>query len=123
MNMQQRSYAFGRIAGVVQAQEKALRAAHTKAAKRITDEERAELVRSGKVKLKASIRTISTYTDVDDAFDFSKFVWDDKLDLAAFDKAFLPIKAEADRVRDQIMLGDSTEALQAIEAFAAKFAA
>ncbi len=64
-----------RVNGILAAKINQITEQHTKPAQHIDDHQRAELVHSGKVKLRSDISSISTYDDVSKVFDFSKFSW------------------------------------------------
>ena len=120
MNKTQQQYATSRVDGLLAKKEAALKTKFTKEAQVISPEERVALIRSGKVKLRSDVTQIHSYTDVSDVFDFSKYAWPRTLNADAFEKAFRPLADEAQSLKDTIMLGDSTEALAAIEKFAEK---
>lgn len=119
MNKSQQEYARGRVRKILEMKKLEITAKHTKEAKSLTSEERANLLRSGKVKLRPDVTKIESYTDVTDVFDFSKYAWPRAIDTAAVEKAMAPLEAEATAIEDQIVLGDGSEALAAIERFAA----
>jgi hypothetical protein len=82
--------------------------------KPLTCEDRAKLLRAGKVKLRKDVNIISTYTDVVKAFDFSPFE----------PKVHGSYKRRAERISeterkaiDEIMLGDADVALRVVREF------
>lgn len=120
MNKSQQQYATARIDSLLAKKEIALKAALTKKAQHIGSDERAKLIRTGKVKLRDDVTAVHGYTDVVNVFDFSAYEWPNTLNAEEFEKAFRPLADEAQSLKDTIMLGDSTEALAAIETFAKK---
>jgi len=92
-------------------------------AKKMTYQEAVRLIISGDIKLKQKVRNkeLRNYDDFSDIFDVGKhhdYRGEDAFDPKLYDSKALPIKQEAQRIKDQIMLGDSIEALRMIEAFA-----
>lgn len=118
MDASQRKYAIERVGTLLATKTKALKDQFTKPHKTISSKERAELVRSGRVKLKPEVKGIDCYLDIVQAFDFSEYEWGAKLDSKGYEKALKPFTREAQRIKDTLMLGDSMEALEAIEKFA-----
>lgn len=119
MNKQQVDYAHRRIDNLLAAKEVEASERHAKPAQTISPDDRATLIRAGKVKLKADI-LIDYRTSVVDAFDFSKYSWPRTVDTKAVDKVMKPLRAEAQRLKDEIMLGDAGAALATLDAFAKK---
>ena len=120
MNKAPLDYAMTRVNGILAAKINQITEQHTKPAQHIDDHQRAELVRSGKVKLRSDISSISTYDDVSKVFDFSKFSWASAIDHKAVEKAAKPFRTQAEKLKDKIMLGDENTAMAALEAFSAK---
>ena len=118
MNQQQVKYTIARVEAIEKAKIADLRKTCVIPAKFISAEERAALVRSGKVKLRADVTQIHGYTDVTDVFDFSKYAWSESVS-DEFQPREAQIKAEAGRIRDEIMLGDQQAALVLLRAFEA----
>ncbi|MBR8460757.1 hypothetical protein KDW07_26820 [Burkholderia dolosa] len=88
---------------------------------KLTFKDKYELIRTGKAKLKP-YSEISSYTDLVDAYSYPV----DKVDvarraLAAWEakaeKIAAAINAEKQRIVDQLMLGDATAALAALDKF------
>ncbi|MFG1395889.1 hypothetical protein [Roseixanthobacter pseudopolyaromaticivorans] len=119
MNQQQRKYALERVDQITRKKIDDLRVKFRVEGRVITDERRAELVRTGKVKLRSEDTPISSYTRVMDAFDFSKYEWSAGPDPVRFNPAKAEVEASSQKVRDRIMLGDTEEALLLLEEFAA----
>ncbi len=120
MNKSQLDYALNRVDQMLAAKVRQLSKDHTKPAQHITDAQRADLVRAGKVKLRTYVTHISTYDDVSKVFDFSKFSWPDTVDAKAVSRLSKPFREQAEKLKDKIMLGDESTAMAALEAFATK---
>jgi hypothetical protein len=120
MNKAQIGYTMSRIDELLATKLNDIRSRNTKKAKRISAEDRANLIRSGAVGLRTDVTEISSYADVVDVFDFSKHAWPDTPDAAAIAAEMKPFTDEAQRLKDKIMLGDETTALAALELFAGK---
>lgn len=117
MNQQQAKYTIARIDQLEARKLEELRKACTTPAKRLSSHERADLIRKGKVKLRADCTDINYHTDVVNAFDFSKHEWSERLSDDHEARA-AAVKAQASRVRDEVMLGDNAEALKLLREFA-----
>lgn len=116
MNQKQREYAMARVSAVRARKVEEIKARHTIPAVKLSLARKAELVVSGGVpaiphKLK------SYYTDWPDAFDFSAYERDEVYDKDSAAPLIAKVNAEADRIHDNIMLGDAEEALSALRAF------
>ena len=114
MNKDQRVYALKRVGEILSEKLGVLKQKHTIAKLTLTAADRATLVRTGKVKLIKD--TIGDYDRYYDLWDFSKFEQREPLD-----KNYGPLagklEADAQKVRDQIMLGDAEEALKLLAGF------
>jgi len=113
MNKSQREYACNRVWGTAAELKKKLKDSLTTGDK-LTDQDRARLLRLGKVKLKKGVKSITRYTDVVNVFDFAPF--DQKVDKS-YERRAARIDAEATKVCDQIMLGDATEAAKLVDEY------
>jgi hypothetical protein len=120
VNKTQLDYAFRRIDKILSHKETECASRHTKPAQYIDDDQRADLVRAGKVKLKTGVDRISHYDKVVSVFDFSKFAWDATIDQKAVDREMKALRKEAEGLKDRIMLGDESTAMAALEVFAKK---
>lgn len=120
MNKTQIEYAFRRIDEMLSARTQASIEKNTTPARVVDDAMRAELIRSGKVKLRPDVKSIRHYADVVDVFDFSKFSAPAKTDQKAIDKELRTYRVEAQQLKDNIMLGDAEAALAALGDFAKK---
>lgn len=120
MNKAQLDYALTRVDTMLNEKVARITAANTKPAQIITDAQRAELVRTGKVKIRADITSISHYDDVVKVFDFSKYSWTDTGDAKTIARLAKPFREQAQKLKDKIMLGDESTAMAALESFAAK---
>lgn len=92
-------------------------------AKKITYEQAVRKIKKGEIKLcpAKKNRPLHNYDDFEDIFDLNghhDYRSSDTYDKKAYKKKEAPVLIEAQRIKDQIMLGDATEALKMIEAFA-----
>ncbi|RUU80236.1 hypothetical protein [Mesorhizobium sp. M7A.F.Ca.MR.362.00.0.0] len=115
MNLAQRKYAIERVKQIEAAKLAALTVAHTREAKTLSREQQLDLIIARKVKLKTTLTELPTYAS--EAFDFSKFMWHRALITETYNPAANKVKADAARVRDQIMLGDAEAALALLADF------
>lgn len=121
MNQQQRNYVIKRVREILITKEKELRKSLTKNAIRITKRARLTLLQNDKVKIKSD-SALSKLNDwdldyVSCVFDFSEFEQPKKFDDEKYKKKSLVIKKEANRIIDQLMVGDAKEALVLIKSF------
>lgn len=106
MNQQQRNYALNRVDEIFKDKKAAITAKHTVEGKSLSSEERADLVRSGKIKMRADCREIDTHDYVRSVFDFSKFETKDSKDQKKIDAEIKKLKQKCDAAKDEMMLGD-----------------
>jgi len=118
MNQQQVKYTIERVGQIERKKLDALRTACTIKASWLPAERRVSLIRTGRVKLRADVTEITHHTDVTAVFDFSKYEWGQSYtkDYAEREAA---IKADASRIKDEIMLGDHHAALELLRKFEA----
>ena len=116
MNQKQREYAIGRVNKIVEARSRAISEKFSKETRLLSDKEKADLLRTGAVKLRDDVNEICNYTDVVRAFDFAPFE-DREKHLPGYEEALAALQAEGRRVTDQIMLGDSEAAVALLTAF------
>jgi len=126
MNQNQRKYVFERIDILVAVKNEKVKQKHKIKYQVLTCQEAAELIRSGKVKVKTKYdnddRKYGENRNMSDFFDFSKYhkpkkYGEPEYDTKAIDKVMEPIEAEARRIKDQAMLGDAKELMGMIAAF------
>ncbi|CDN47549.1 hypothetical protein [Neorhizobium galegae] len=118
MNQQQVKYTMARIDTIEKRKLEDLKKACTVPAKAISDEELQRLLMEGKLPAKTEIKRDRYHTvAVSDLFDVSEYI-----NFEHVNDDYLPgveaIKAEANRVRDEVMLGDNAVALALLRAFA-----
>ena len=118
MNQQQIKYTIERVGQIENKKLAALRVECTVPAKWLTDEQRLQLVLTKKVKLKDGLTCLRRRDDIGDVFDFSKYEWSERK-TDDFEKRQEAIKAEASRIKDEIMLGDHVAALELLRKFEA----
>lgn len=90
--------------------------------KELTDKERAELLRNGKIKWigKALADGVSERDEIRDVFDFSEFEYEEKTDTKRLEKIRAEIGKAANKIRDQIILGSGETALAMVQEFEGK---
>ena len=116
MNTSEKKYAISRIDGIVcDKQQEIDRKTETEAV-RLTYEDKMGLVRQGAVKLRKNITYYGQPT-FNDMFDFAKHETPRKVNSAERAKLTASLLAKAHTVRDEVMLGDSKEALKLIAEF------
>lgn len=120
MNASQVKYALARIDSIVARKLGLLvDALNDKEPQPITPGQRYDLVRLRKVSLRTDINSIQTYTDVEDAFDFSKHTRKDVRQSKEFNDKRRAMEAYVLRIKDEIVLGDEENAKQLIISFEA----
>ncbi len=115
MNQQQRSYALNRISEAEKEKVAEIRREATKPEVKLSDSQKVNLVRAGKVKL---LPDAHAYTDLRYAFDFSAHE-SDAIIVGTADAIVSKVKLAADKARDTVMLDDELKALKAINDFVA----
>ena len=86
-----------------------------KKGKFLTAERRCLLLKQGKVKLKKGMTRIDSYDDVRHVFDFSPF--EQAFDSKEYDKQSAIIDKDVVKLIDELILGDTEQALRLIEKF------
>jgi hypothetical protein len=119
MNATQTKYTMERVRVLENQKLAALKADYTVKANVLSDADIAKLVRTGKVKIKTNIqRSISHYGfQVSDLYDLSDHHWGQHM-REGYEKAEEALKAQAAKVKDEIMLGDNAAALALLREFA-----
>lgn len=120
MNATEKKYACGRIDEIAVAKQAEIRKATTTEAIVLSDEDRFDLVRSGKVKMfstKEILVNTTYHRDIGDLFDFSKHEKEEVTDSVSRGQMFRQLNKEINKVKDEIMLGDAEKAIAAIAAF------
>lgn len=119
MNATQRNYAAARMKSLLAERLTALQKDYAVPAKTITDEARFRILADVQtLYFKDGINEIITpYTRVVDVFDFSAYERPAGY-RKGYDEAEKALRADARRVEDRIMLGDSEAALALLDAFA-----
>jgi len=127
MNQTQKKYAMLRVEDILEHKARKIRKAMPKSPvkKQLTYRQAAKLIKDGKVKLHVDMPPNKTMYDckyITDMFDFSDYCTREPrgpgYDEDACMKKIKPFHVECQRIRDQIMLGDSEEALKLIDEFA-----
>ncbi len=117
MNATQRNYLAGRMKTLLASRLTALQEEYKVPALVLSDEDRAKLLRTGKVKVRGDVTEVRNHASVGDVFDFSKFARPVGY-RTGYPEAEKALRAEAARVEDRIMLGDSDAALLLLADFA-----
>lgn len=116
MNQQQRKYALARVAEIKNYKIKKLQEDCETKAVYLSEKERFQAFQKGQFRIKKDISKISNYTDVVSviAFDAEK---ERSFDDQKFKRESIKIEKEANKVSDEIMLGDAQEAMRLLEKF------
>jgi hypothetical protein len=125
MNKREQEYAIERINYLANQKLEAIKdALPVLKPKRITYTKAVALIKQGKILINPKFRNKELYSndDFDNVFDVTKY-HEERYNFTPYDedkfkKKAAPIYAEVTRIKDQIMLGDATEALKMIEEFA-----
>jgi hypothetical protein len=112
MTLEQTKYLMNRVQQIVTDKITVLKTKHVIEGKELTRQQRASLIRSGKVRLKTN--RVDENTEVMEAFDFSKHEWEEKINQRLFDRDQKKLHIAANRIRDQIVLGTAKDALKMI---------
>lgn len=118
MNLKQKSYALKRIDDIQRRKLNEIKRSdyETKSVK-LSPEERFKLFKKGKFEIKKSIENpFIGYNYCKDIFTFKGEV-EQSFDQDKFEKAQQKVRTQADKIRDQIMLGDAEKALELIQKF------
>lgn len=124
MKPAEQKYAMERIAGLAKEKLTAIRKSLTVVkAKKLTYGQALRLIKSGKIKLDyPKSKELHRYDEFSDVFDLKghhDYHGSGGYDEALYSKKAAPVRKEVQRIKDQIMLGDATEALKLIEKFSA----
>lgn len=121
MNQQQRKYAQERIDALATRKVEAIKLANTTPAKILTKEDKLKLVKSGVVKLRDDLSAESfingRYNYISNFFDFSKHEKAEAYNETKAKPLIDKIMKAAQFAKDEIMLGEESQALAAINAF------
>ena len=107
-------HAKSRINAKARAKKEALKKKLTKG-KDLTYESKLPLLKQGKVKLNKGLKGIGRYDSVIDTFDFSPF--EPTFDSKEFNKQSSIIGKDVTKLIDELILGDTEQALRLIEKF------
>lgn len=83
----------------------------------LTVESFEELINSGSIKFIRRSRSLTSHHRLGDLFDLSGFNSNPEYDHEAYNEALVPIDKAFDAAMDELMLGDSKEALKLIKEF------
>lgn len=112
MTFEQTKYLMKRVHQIVTDKSADLKKKHSIASKELSRQQRASLIRSGKVKFKG--HSIDENSEVMNVFDFSKYEWEEKVNQRLFDRDTKKLQITANKIRDQIVLGTAKDALKMI---------
>jgi len=120
MNQTQKKYALERIDILTIQKLKKLRTKYTRQSKSLTNKERYNLIKAGKVPMRSEkeFDKFNYQKDrVNNVFVFSKYEWDTTLNTKEYNPRKEKILNESQKIKDQIMLGDAEKALKMIQEF------
>ena len=117
MNTTEKKYAVERVNDIASRKRRKAEDETYTAAVGLSLDKKIDMVQTGKVKVRKIVTTRYGTPSFADLFDFSKYEKSDKVDTEKRGKLVTRINAEARKIRDKIMLGDSQEAIKLIEAF------
>ena len=114
MNSQQRKYAIDRINTLVYQKEEAIKVRHTTPASPLTCEQMRAALREGRFTVTDDVFYRSS--DLCRVVEFHEYVAG-RFDEKSAKNEIAIMKTEAAKIKDQLMLGDAKQALDAIEKF------
>jgi len=120
MNQVQRTYIRNRVDGIAVEKLTEYRLKNTIKAQTLTNPARIRLIRAKKVKMKSDkeLRSIGGYNlNLGTVFDFSEYEVKGGIDQVKYAAYSRKVAAEANKLKDSVMLGDAEEALKMIEDF------
>jgi hypothetical protein len=97
-----RRYWMNRTVDYEREQVHVLRASLTMPELKLTDKERLQLIRQGKVKIRAGIAEISKHDRVMELYDFSEHEKDERVNQERFDKEREKLRKRANVARDKL---------------------
>jgi hypothetical protein len=116
MNQTQKNYIKNRVVAIKRAKEMEIRKKYTTEGKSLTGVEMISLIRNGKVKMLPESEVKVHYNGgyINSIFDFSKYVTKQKFAKANYDAEMKKLNKLANRLLDEVMLGDCEAALDMI---------
>lgn len=118
MNQKEKQYALDRVSAIAQAKVEAIKKKFTTDGTVLTGAQRLAALKKGAFKVRADVAAVHPYSDIHDVITFDGDKPGSK-DEARIASETAKVNAEATRIKDKLMLGDSKEALALIEKFAA----
>lgn len=117
MNQHQKKYAMNRIEALCEIKLRLAEEKFTSKEIKLADEDAYDLISKGKVKIKpwVVIKTRYNSPDLFPSYDFSKYERASVIDNGKYIPIRDKILGISQKAKDQIMLGDSQEALKIIE--------
>lgn len=117
MNATEKKYTIERINQILKRKTHEICGKTTTLGKELSTEDKITMVQKGTVKPRRVLSKRYGLPSFAELFDFSKYEKVAKVDQGKRTKLLDALDAEARRIRDEIMLGDSKEALKLIAAF------
>ena len=120
MNQAQRMYIKKRVEGILTEKMAEARVKFTTPANMLTNQERIDLIRTGKAKMKPNheLMRLGNYgLNLTSVFDFSKYETKGSTDQKALQAHKKKLTTKAHEINDSVMLGDAEEALKMIRDF------
>jgi len=117
MNQTQKKYALERVEYIRRNKNSELENKYTTPKKQLSGDEMINLVVKKKVPIRKDISRNTYRPELKDVFDFSNYESPKVIDSKKLSMAIKPINEKAQKIKDQIMLGDAEEALKMIQDF------
>jgi len=114
MTKAQQSYALGKITTLIQAKVQETKDTEGWPRVRLSPRTKSQMIIDGKVKLKKDLSDVSLHSSVYACFDFSKHEKDSGVSKKGQTRIDLLLAAQ-EKANDEVMLGDSAEALILLE--------
>lgn len=117
MNEKQRQYALNRTAEIFKQKKQEIEDRFTQPEVKLDFRQKHELIRQGDVLLLPEV-DLNYYTKLHEAYDFTNHERKAAVDHTRSNAALASLTQEYHKVRDQIMLGDTQEAVKLLEQLA-----
>ena len=116
MNKMEKEYALRRVGGIYSTKEKAITDKYPELNKCFSKRDKVNAIMSKKAKVKKDIEYSVHHLGLDDVFDWPQNKEKLKSQIEC-NKKIKALKSETQKVKDEIMLGDSQRALQLLRKF------
>jgi len=120
MQKYQRDHVFSRLNELVSKKRESVISANTTPEEWATVKDIVSGIKKGTIKPFQSVSLdmkVTGYTDIDDVFDIRHLRKAPRTDQKAVAREMAPIEAEAQRIKDELMLGSESDALEALRTF------